>query len=63
MTSDSDLKSRRDLMVKLRDDADERGMHELAIFYAGEVIRLGAERIIEARERIRDLMRKRKPEM
>lgn len=44
-----DLKSRRDLMVKLRDDAAMRGpqLRPLAKFYAKECIRLSMERIRE----------------
>jgi hypothetical protein len=42
-----DLKIRRDFMAKLRDDARERGMIDLAIFYGLEATRLSAERLAQ----------------
>lgn len=60
MTSDSDLKTRHDVMAKMRDDARERGMVELAWFYLAETLRLGAERIMMERKRISEEIEKRK---
>ena len=46
------LEQRHALMVKLRDDARERGMIHLAMMYGAQALRLSQERIKEAAEKL-----------
>lgn len=53
-----DLAARRDLMVKLRDDAVERGMKALADYYHATVVQLSHQRMFEAYRKIQEQLRK-----
>ena len=46
------LEQRHALMVKLRDDARERGMIHLAMMYGAQALRLSQEQIKEAAEKL-----------